>query len=132
MKQLKLVRVSEYQDATLGVLCLDGRPMFTTLEDKWRNNERMVSCIPAGEYKVKRHKSPKFGECFEVQGVPNRSDILIHAGNTDVDTHGCILLGMMYGTVGTTVAILSSRQAVENFMTAMLGVDEANLVICGV
>ena len=127
--KLRLVRVSEYKDATLGVLCLDDRPIAVTLEDKWRDNERMVSCIPTGAYKVMRHISPKFGECFKVIDVPDRSEILIHAGNTHKDTHGCILLGLMYGTVGTEAAILSSRAAVANFMTEMLGVEEAELEI---
>lgn len=127
--KLKLVRVSEFNEATLGVLCLNDRPIAVTLEDKWRNNEKMVSCIPKGKYKVRRHMSPHFGECFKVMDVPNRSDILIHAGNTHKDTHGCILLGLMYGTVGVDAAILSSRAAVANFMSEMCKVDEAELEI---
>lgn len=127
--KLKLVRATEYNDATLGVLCLDARPISVTLEDKWRDNERMVSCIPVGKYKVKRHISPRFGECFKVLDVPGRSEILIHAGNTHKDTHGCILLGLQFGTIGTEAAILSSRAAVANFMTLMIGVDEAELEV---
>lgn len=127
--KLRLVRATEYNDATLGVLCLDARPIAVTLEDKWRDNERMVSCIPTGHYKVKRHSSPKFGECFKVLDVPDRSEILIHAGNTHKDTHGCILLGLQFGTIGTEAAILSSRAAVANFMTLMIGVDEAELEV---
>lgn len=111
------------------MLAIDGRPVCVTLEDKWRNNERMISCIPKGKYVIKRHKSPKFGECFLVKDVPNRSDILIHAGNTDADTHGCILLGMTYGTVGKKAAILSSRTAVSLFMQQMIGVNEATLEV---
>lgn len=129
MKRLRLVRVSEHNDATVGVLCIDDRPMFTTLEDKWRNNEKMVSCIPTGTYTIERHVSPKFGECFQVTNVPNRDAILIHAGNTHKDTHGCILLGLTFGTLGTEMAILSSKQAVESFMTAMRGEDKAELVV---
>ena len=129
MKTLRLIRVTEHAGATFGVLCINEAPEFVTLEDAWRDNERLVSCIPKGKYVIKRHKSPKFGECFKVQNVPDRSDILIHAGNTHIDTHGCILLGLMFGTVGTNSAILSSRAAVANFMTEMLGVEEATLEI---
>jgi len=129
MKKLKLVRVSEYKDATLGVLCLDARPMFVTLEDRWFDNEKQLSCIPAGKYKIKRHDSPKFGKVYLVCDVPNRSHILIHAGNTKEDTHGCILLGMMYGLLGTNVAVLSSRAAFEQFMLAMNNEEEATLEI---
>ena len=35
----------------------------------------------------------------------------------------------MYGTIGTETAVLSSRAALANFMTAMLGVEEADLEI---
>tara|TARA_R110000823_G_C15824311_1_gene489607 strand:+ start:490 stop:879 length:390 start_codon:yes stop_codon:yes gene_type:complete len=127
--KLKLVRVSEYKDATLGVLCLDARPMFVTLEDRWFDNERLISCIPAGKYKIRLHDSPKFGRVYQVCDVPERSHILIHAGNTKEDTHGCILLGLMYGTLGTDTAILSSRAALANFMTSMAGIEEAELQI---
>lgn len=129
MKKLRLVRVTEYKDATIGTLCLDDRPIAVTLEDKWRDNEKMVSCIPTGTYTITIHNSPKFGRCYKVLDVPGRSEILIHAGNTHKDTHGCILLGLMHGTVGTETAILSSRAAVDNFMTMMLGVDKATLTI---
>lgn len=126
---LKLVRVAQHDNSTFGVLLCANRPMFVTLEDLWRNNERMVSCIPAGTYKVKRHVSPKFGNCFRVEDVPGRSEILIHAGNTHVDTHGCILLGLMYGTLGTTAAILSSRAAMDSFLTVLKDVTETTLTI---
>lgn len=129
MKTLKLVRVSEYKDATLGVLCINARPMFVTLEDRWFDNEKQISCIPAGKYTIRLHDSPKFGKVYQVCDVPERSHILIHAGNTHHDTHGCILLGLMYGTVGTETAILSSRAALASFMTEMLGVGEATLEI---
>lgn len=61
MKRLRLVRVSEHNGATMGVLCVDDVPEFVTLEDAWRDNERMISCIPVGRYKVKPRNSPKFG-----------------------------------------------------------------------
>ncbi len=126
---LKLVRVAEHDNATLGVMCLDGRPMFVTLEDAWRNNERSRSCIPVGTYEVVAHKSPKFGRCYLLENVPGRSEILIHAGNTHEDTSGCILLGMMYGTLGTNTAILSSRAAMASFLTALKDVKRTTLEI---
>lgn len=67
-----------------------------------KGNERGVSCIPPGIYKCGLVNSPKFGpETYEVLNVPNRSHVLIHAGNHCGDTscghtsdvEGCILLG---------------------------------------
>lgn len=132
MKQLKLVRVTEYNGATLGVLLVDGSPEFVTLEDPWRDNERMISCIPQGKYKIKKHNSPKFGKTFIVDNVTQRDHILFHAGNTHKDTHGCILLGLQYGTLNNEPAILASKSAFDKFMTIM-GKDEmAELLIIDV
>jgi hypothetical protein len=129
MRQLRLVRVTECNGATLGVLCLDDSPEFVTLEDAWRDNERQISCIPQGRYKVKLHRSPRFGLVYRVEDVPQRSDILIHAGNTHKDTHGCILLGMQFGKLGSDSAILASRSALLQFMEKMGNTPEAQLVV---
>ncbi len=124
MMQLRLVRVTEYNGATLGVLCLNDSPDFVTLEDAWRANERMV-----GRYKVKLHRSPKFGIVYRIENVPERSEILFHAGNTAEDTHGCVLVGMQYGKLDGNPAVLASRSAFNQFMDKMAGVIEADLLI---
>ena len=84
-----------------------------TLERPWIFNERRVSCIPTGTYLVKRHISPKFGECFKIQDVKGRSDILIHSGNVVNDTLGCVLVGLTSGSVddSSSAMICSSRKA---------------------
>lgn len=127
--KLRLVRISEYNGATMGVLCVNDMPEFVTLEDAWRDNERMISCIPVGRYKVKLHRSPKFGVTYQVMNVPERDQILFHAGNTQKDTHGCILLGMQFGKMGNESAILASRSAFNRFMDLMAGTPEAELII---
>ena len=129
MIYLRLVRVSEFNGATLGVLCINDEPCFVTLEDAWRNNERMVSCIPQGKYKVKLHRSPKFGTTYQVMGVPERDHILFHAGNTHKNTNGCILLGMQYGKLGHESAVLASRSAFVQFMDRMGNAPEAQLIV---
>lgn len=129
MRRLRLVRVSEYNGATLGVLCVDDVPEFVTLEDAWRDNERMISCIPVGRYTVVPRNSPKFGRTYQVENVPERDHILFHAGNTHKDTHGCILLGMQFGRVGSESAILASRSAFNRFLDLMAGTPEAELVV---
>lgn len=127
--KLLLTRIGEFKDATYGVLSVNGRPYFATLEDAWRDNERMVSCIPKGTYKIRRHQSPKFGECFIVLNVPGRSQILFHAGNTHIDTHGCILLGLGFVLEGPNGGIISSRAAMQKFMSLLNDTDEAELEI---
>lgn len=79
-------------DCTLGILnYLDFRCF--TLELPWKFNKQNESCIPSGYYIVSKHESPTHGECLLVEGVPNRTWILFHAGNYTRDTKGCILPG---------------------------------------
>lgn len=129
MIQLRLVRVSEYNGATLGVLCVNDMPELVTLEDAWRANERMVSCIPVGRYKVKPRRSPKFGNTWQVMDVPERDNILFHAGNTHKDTNGCILLGMQFGRLNSDSAVLASKSAFMRFLDLMAGAPEAELLV---
>jgi hypothetical protein len=126
---LRLVRVSEVLGVTLGILCVEGMPEFCTLEEAWRDNERQVSCIPAGTYTVKRVNSPKFGLTFEVTNVPARSNILFHSGNTHRDTLGCILIGTVFGKIDKDPAVLNSKAAFARFMQMMGGKTEAQLSI---
>ena len=73
----------------------DGDIIFhcNTLMLGWKDNKKRISHIPKGSYEVVRHQSPKFGDCFLVKDVPNRSHILFHKGNFYRDTLGCILVG---------------------------------------
>ena len=129
MKQLKLVRIAETDGATLGVLSFDGRPLFVTLEDPWKNNARGISSIPDGEYTIRKHESPKFGLCYAVDNVPERSHILIHAGNTSDDTQGCILLGLQFGELKGKPAILRSKDAMILFMARLAKDETAKLTV---
>jgi hypothetical protein len=127
--KITIKRISNPTDATLGVLLLDSIPFCVTLEDSWRDNKRQISCIPAGDYVCKRVNSPKFGEVFQVQDVPNRTHILFHAGNTEHDTSGCILLGTSFGTINTDPAVLQSARALVRFMERLRGIDEFPLKV---
>lgn len=72
---------------------------FCIAEDDWLNNKPNQSCIPSGLYRCKAVVSPKFGATYEVTKVPGRSHILFHAGNTEEDTQGCLLLGSSFGAL---------------------------------
>ena len=83
--------------STMGKLFLNGEEFCDTLELAWKDNQRSISCIPAGEYKVRlrlqRESATRDYIHLLVQDVPNRSYILVHIGNTTADTKGCILVG---------------------------------------
>lgn len=67
--------------------------LFDTLELTWMNNARQKSCVPDGTYVVKPRFSFRFGRCYELQSVLERDCILVHKGNFNRNTKGCILIG---------------------------------------
>lgn len=70
-----------------------------TMELPWKENKINVSCIPPGSYWVVKHTSPKYDNCFWVLDVPGRTEILIHIGNYNMDTLGCILPGRQFSDI---------------------------------
>lgn len=126
METVHLFRLKRSDQGTEGLLVHDD---FTcrTLELPWRENQRQISCIPAGEYDVEVRLSNKYGRVYWVRRVPNRTYILIHSGNFAGDkskgykTHvmGCILLGKKMGYLGNQIAILNSRITVRAFTEMM-------------
>lgn len=126
---LTLVRVSQSELGTFGVLLHGKTPFALTLERPWSNNEPNVSCIPPGEYLCRRVNSPRFGETFEVLGVDRRSHILFHGGNTIEDTHGCILIGEEFGVINGVPAVLSSQRGFTELKHRTAHVDELTIWI---
>lgn len=132
--KLVLKRIAFNPKQTYGVILRKdndtySKPLFVTLEDAWNNNASDVSCIPEGLYLCHRITSPHFGEVFEVGNVPNRTHILFHAGNSDVDTHGCILLGTSFDV--SCDRIMQSQAAVFAFMSMLKNEDSFSLEIQG-
>lgn len=91
---------------TIGKMYIDGDYFCDTLEDRVRdinkngkfdNGEVKVAgetAIPYGRYQVVVTMSPRFKrELPRLLNVPNFEGILIHRGNTDKDSSGCILVG---------------------------------------
>jgi hypothetical protein len=99
--------------ATLGRLFLGGTEVCKTLENPWLNNLSNVSCIPCGKYEVEPFTGSKYKDVWQVLDVANRSYILIHVGNREKDTRGCILVGKSYGFLSEKLAVLSSRDTLN-------------------
>ena len=114
--KLQLIREAYEDDHTRGTLYVNGT-MFRTLEPVWLNNEKNKSCIPEGTYNWELRESPKFKKHILIKNVQNRNLILIHVGNTTLDTQGCILIGKKTGTIAGKEAVLNSRTALEELLT---------------
>lgn len=106
-----LARFESSDLGTYGRFTVPGFSCFFT-ERPWLNNQKQISCIPAGLYVCKWHKSPKFGWCYEVTNVPGRGNILIHAGNYYWNSHGCLLPCKKLGYIDGKKAGLLSKPAV--------------------
>jgi hypothetical protein len=128
MKSATLIRIENGSEGCFGAMLVEGKAFCVTIERPWLNNQHIVSCIPAGEYQIKIINSPRHGKVYEVQNVPNRSDIQIHIANFYDELEGCIALGQSFATIGGKRGIANSKQAIWAFMLAM-GEAEANLII---
>ncbi len=99
MDRLKLFRKTPTPIQTLGYFeCPDG-VTYPSLELPWKDNAVGVSCIPVGLYKMVLHVSPKFGRCYWLQDVPNRSEILIHPANFVGQLRGCMAPGLTHADI---------------------------------
>ena len=131
MADLLLRRVAATDYATYGVLIRDGVPFAVTLERPWLDNTPRESCIPAGTYRCQRVDSPKFGDTFEVTGVPGRSHILFHKGNVAEDSLGCILVGEAFNPVKGKPGITASADGYGEMMALQQGVNTFTLTVVG-
>ena len=107
--KLEVLRFSSQKDSTNGILfdvTEDRKFLAYTLEDEHREEKVMSETrVPAGTYKITLRTvggfhgrySKKYGEMHKgmlwVRNVPNFEYILIHTGNTDEHTAGCLLVG---------------------------------------
>lgn len=82
-----------------------------TCENPWFNNKPNISCIPPGRYDCVPHNGTKYHNVWILKGVPDRTGILIHQGNTIEDTAGCILVGLGLGEIKGLPAVTGSREA---------------------
>lgn len=90
---------------TLGKIFIDGQDIGVfTLEDKVREEAGIPvdqwkipsqTAIPMGIYKVIVDFSKHFQKQLpHILDVPGFTGVRIHPGNTDLDTEGCILVGL--------------------------------------
>lgn len=131
--KLVLNRILKTNDYTIGELNVDGTYLCDTIEDRVRplpetcpNTPKGIGCkckekvygktaVPAGTYKVKLGYSNRFKRVLpQVLSVPHFIGILIHTGNSNKDTEGCIIVGTWDGKTENWVS--NSRVAFNKLM----------------
>lgn len=108
---------------TLGLL-ITGASTYNTVEPQVRPDMHVTeqgqvvgkvegkTAIPAGTYEVVDVYSPRFKKnMLRLLNVKTHQGILIHEGNTSLNTQGCILVGMS----PTPEGVARSREALKRF-----------------
>jgi hypothetical protein len=117
---IKLQRFHSTDDFTIGKI----DNTYYSCEDEKRENKVMHETrIPAGTYEIKLRTFGGHHEKYKVRfkdfhkgmlqlmNVPKFNDILIHCGNTEADTSGCIIIAktanLLTGYVGQSTQAYS-------------------------
>lgn len=141
--RIELIRNDKKTSCVIGdfrVLSDDGSELFKCycLEEDLEGVESGKDLrIPEGTYKLRRHTPSRFEATLRSitnnsndtminvynDNVPARRAILIHWGNTDKDTLGCLLLG--YGKGNNNIT--DSRNACKDFYNLVRGENLENI-----
>ncbi|MBY5482086.1 hypothetical protein HFO84_32900 [Rhizobium leguminosarum] len=120
----KLTIARKYSDSncTSGYLAVNDKIIAYTLEKPWQGNAPLISSIPDGAYGgiLRYDHADKWR--IELTGVPGRTHVQIHTGNTPDDSEGCILVGLKLG--GDMCSVLDSKSAYAALRTAFYGTPD--------
>ena len=125
MKSVRIVRLENTTQGTIGVLVINGLVECWTMQP---DSSDTHFHIPSGSYVCKRFHGQKWQDTFEIV-VKGHTALLFHAGNTEEDTQGCVLLGEDVGYLNGKRAVLASGKAFCEFMKKMDNEQEFNLFV---
>ena len=133
--ELKVLRGKSHEDHngfTIGDFYVNGKKECYTLEDEYRKVKVPGETrIPSGTYEIElyamgtkhadylKHYGSNFHKgMLHLKDVPGFTGVLIHCGNDDGDTAGCILLGMQQDEKNGKIG--ASRLAYERLYPIIL------------
>ena len=128
---LRVIREPSTAAATMGILLIDGVFACWTLEDVVRPVKIPgETAIPAGRYAVRLSLSQRFQKVLpEVLAVPGFTGIRMHAGNTQADTAGCLLVGRVRAYDRVEESKLALMNVMEHLRRATTAGDPITLTI---
>src|SRR5271169_2411605 len=96
---MNLTRNDANVNGIFGTLTDDSGNTYATLEHAYEQPDGSYAPkTPPGTYTCQKgmhtleHHPAPF-QAFEITNVPNHTDILIHIGNYNADSEGCVLIG---------------------------------------
>lgn len=132
---LTLTRTQLNANCTLGQIVLDDGTILYSLELPWKDNQKNISCVPPGVYKLIPYTSPKHDSTWYLEneelGVggagSERSFCEIHSANWASQLEGCIALGLenapMYNpSEGEVVPAVEQSMLAINRIKNVLGI----------
>ena len=128
--KLVLKRTDFRDDGIFGTLSIEGMGQIAvTLEHSYNK----VPKIPKGVFTCQRsmhrlHGMTEDFETFELMNIPGHDNILLHWGNYNKDSEGCILVGSIINK-NNAWTITNSRIAFANFMKKVKGLDSFQLEV---
>ena len=128
MQQVKLITVAQNSLATYSGLVMNDLPLCVTVERPWLNNAPIISCVPRGiTGHFKKYQSPKNGQTWICQNIPNRSDIEIHAANIPSQVEGCMGVGQYFAMFTECLGVANSQSTMAMLRNTLP--EEFDLVI---
>lgn len=142
-------RIAKKDKYTIGKVYIDGKYLCDSIEDKDRGLDQSMditeiqkikvkhqTAIPTGTYRLTINvQSPSFskktyymnfckGYVPRILNVPGFDGILLHKGNTQDDSSGCIILG--YNKV--VGKVIDSQKAFESFYNILKKTSEKIMI----
>ncbi len=111
-----------HEEATHGLLQIEGRNICLTLELPWVQNQAYISCIPEGIFPLCHRYNERFKSHIEVKKVPDRTLILFHpANNSKYDLKGCIApVSQIISPIWGTRSRIAMRKLLEELEEAII------------
>lgn len=141
--EIKINRIAKKSTYTIGKLYIDGKYFCDTLEDADRGlTDNMTkeevkkikvygqTAIPTGTYTVVVDYSTRFKKQMpHILNVKGFDGIRIHAGNTDKDSLGCVLVGKNKVVGKVIESQLTYKKLYSELITAQNAKEQIKLTI---
>lgn len=142
-KKMKILvdRFTSDSDTTISRVFVDGHYFCFGLEDEYRLKKVWSETrIPAGTYKIgvrdvggfhdkyKKRFADIHNGMLHIMDVPDFEHILIHCGNKDDDTAGCLLVGDGAITTPGDMMITNSTDAYRRFYSQVIDAAKSGML----
>jgi hypothetical protein len=124
----KLLRIAQDDQGAIGIMYFENADWYCFILQPDENDKERYH-LPAGKYKARRFHGIKWPNTFEIviegtNSVNGHTSLLFHAGNTEVDSLGCSLMGSSIGKLKGDRAVLNSGDTFKSFLEFTKDIDK--------